>query len=459
MKKYLSYLMSLLLLSGCLNIKLEDQYADPEAITTTATARELLASAYNSLPRYQMELSILSDDFVPTDHTSKYAEMLNLYNWEDKAIDDLSDNIWNEYYMTVAIVNALLPRMENIKPKDEADRLEMENIRSEAKALKAMCYFDLLRLYGPVYTEANLAKDGIILKHRLELDFLPRSSLKDCADEIEKLLTDALKVDNSDTEVFYLSTPAVKALRAEFELYRGKYDAAVSYGLPLLDGAESRWTKTEYDNLWADNSSADRLFAPYIFDSFYQDLCYDREEGDYFVLNPDISYPDTDVRKGWASYTISMDGLQVVTLGKYNRMYYDNVTVRYINTLRYSGVCFTVAEAYARDGADDLARATVNRLLNAYGAQPLDDSLAGDELVDAILAEKQKEFAGEGVRLFDLKRHGKQLTKKGRLGTGAGAETIRPRDYRWLFPIPQSEYRYNDNITQNNPQWPFIKTE
>ena len=172
MKKYISYLMSVLLLGGCLNIKLEDQYADPDAITTTSTARELLASAYNSLPRYQMELSILSDDFVPTNHAGKYVEMLNLYNWQEKAIDDLSDNIWNEYYMTVAIVNALLPRMENIRPKDEADELELENIRSEAKALKAMCYFDLLRLYGPVYDEANLSKDGIILKHRLELDFL-----------------------------------------------------------------------------------------------------------------------------------------------------------------------------------------------------------------------------------------------------------------------------------------------
>lgn len=458
MKKYISYLMSLLLLSGCLDIKLEDQYADPDAITTTATARELLASAYNSLPRYQMELSVLGDDFVPTNHTGKYAELLNLYNWQEKAIDDLSDNIWNEYYMTVAIVNALLPRMENIEPKDEADRLEMENIRSEAKALKAMCYFDLLRLYGPVYSEANLSKDGIILKHRLELDFLPRSSVKDCADEIEKLLTDALKADNSDAEVFYLSTPAVKALLAEFELYRGKYDVAVSYGIPLLDGAESRWTRTEYDNLWADNASADRLFAPYIFDSFYQDLCYDKTSGDYFVLNPTISYQDADVRKGWASYTINMNGSQVATLGKYNRMYYDNVTVRYINTLRYSGVCFTVAEAYARDGEDELARETVNRLLSAYGAEPLDDSLAGEALIDAILSEKQKEFAGEGVRLFDLKRHGKMLTKRGNFGTGVSA-AIRPDDYRWLFPIPQSEYRYNDKITQNNPQWPFIKTD
>lgn len=450
--------MSLLLLSGCLDIKLEDQYADPDAITTTATARELLASAYNSLPRHQMEFSVLADDFVPTEHTGKYAELQNLYNWDSKAIEELSDVVWNEYYMTIAILNALLPRMENIEPKDDDDRLEKDRIRSEAEALKAMCYFDLLRLYGPVYSEAAASKEGIILKNRLELDFLPRSSVQDCVTEIADLLEEAVSVENSSAEVFYLSTPAVRALQAEFELYRGDYRKAVAYGLPLLADAVDRWTRTEYENLWADNASRDRLFAPYIFDSFYVDLCYDKASGDYFVLNPALSYADTDVRKDWASYSITMGGVQRKTLGKYNRMYYDNVAVRYINTVRYSGVCFTVAEAYARDGEDALARQTLNMLLEAYGAQPLDGSVAGDALIEAILAEKQKEFAGEGVRLFDLKRHGKPFRKHTQYGASVSS-TIQPSDYRWLLPIPQSEYRYNDKITQNNPQWPFIKAE
>ncbi len=457
MKKYVLYILSVLLLNGCLDIRLEDQYSDPDAISTTSTARELLASAYNSLPRYQMEFSILSDDFVPTNLTGKYAELQNLYAWKEKDMEDLSDNVWSGYYMTIAIVNTLLPRLDNIKPKDEEDRLEKERIRSEAKALKAMCYFDLLRLYGPVYSEENASKEGIILQHRLELDFRPRSSVADCVTEIETLLHDALMVENESAEVFYLSTSAVKALQAEFELYRGDYQAAVSAGLGLLDDAEQRWTKSDYVNLWADNASADRLFAPYIFDSFYTDLCYDRNSGDYFVLNPDIEYADTDIRRDWATYQIEMNGGSVAALGKYNRMYYENLTVRYVNTLRYSGVCFTVAEAYARDYKPAMAIETVNRLLNAYGAEPLDETLKDEALIEAILLEKQKEFAGEGCRLFDLKRLGQPLKRMTNFGAGTSA-TIRPDDYRWLFPIPASEYKYNDRITGNNPGWPFIKT-
>jgi hypothetical protein len=458
MKKYLIYILSVMLLNGCLNIPLEDQFSDPDAITSSETARELLASAYSSLPRHQMELSVLADDFVPSNLAAKYAELLNLYNWQEKAIDELSDNVWNEYYMTVAIVNALLPRLEKVTPKDEEDKAELARIASEAKALKAMCYFDLLRLYGPRYSEENLQKDGIILKNRLELDFLPRMSVQACADEIDRLLKEAASVENHDTEVFYLGTEAVKALQAEFELYRGNYDQVIIIGLPLLDGAESRWTKSAYESLWSANDASDRLFAPYIFDNFYRDLCYDKNSGDYFVLNPSITFDDADVRKEWATYGINMSSGPVITLGKYNRMYYDNITVRYINTMRYSGVCFTVAEAYARDTDPDKAIELVNKFLTAYGAAELDGSLEGDALVEAILELKLKEFAGEGVRIFDLKRHGKSLKRLTNFGAGVSA-TISPDDYRWLFPIPQSEYKYNDKITQNNPQWPFIKAE
>ena len=447
MKRLFIYICMVLAFAGCsLDIRLEDQFSDPYAITDTETARELLASAYNSLPRFQMELSILSDDFFPTSLSQKYADILNLYNWQEKAIVDFSYNVWSEYYMTVAIVNALLPRLELLEPKTDQDSVEMAFIRSEACALKAMCYFDLVRLYGP-----------IVLKDKLEFETLPRSSVEDCLNEIDRLLDEAEKVQDNDSEVFYMSSDAVKALRVEFELYRGNYGTVVSIAEDLLEGAESRWTKASFENLWSGNESDERIFAPYIFDSFYTDLCYDKEYGDYFVLSDNVRYDDSDIRKPWSEYPYQMSSVEVRALGKYNRMYYENTTVRYINTLRYSGVCFAAAEAYARDEKPELAIAMVNRLLEAYGAGLLDTSLEGDALIEAILEEKHKEFVGEGVRYFDLKRLGKPLHRYKNLGVGISS-TVMPDDYRWLFPIPESEYKYNDLMDQN-PEWPFIKTE
>ena len=103
-------------LGGCLDIKLENQFTE---ISTVDMARELLAAAYNSLPRYQMELSVMSDDFMQTSYSGQYAEMQNLYNWQDNAISDLSDQVWGDYYMTVAYLNTLLTRLDEVRTEGE----------------------------------------------------------------------------------------------------------------------------------------------------------------------------------------------------------------------------------------------------------------------------------------------------------------------------------------------------
>jgi len=52
---------------------------------------------------------------------------------------------------------------------------------------------------------------------------------------------------------------------------------------------------------------------------------------------------------------------------------------------------------------------------------------------------------------------GKPLKRYKNLGASVSS-TIAADDYRWLFPIPESEYKYNDLMDQN-PEWPMIKTE
>ncbi len=443
-------------LQSCLDIKLDNQFSDPDAITTVATARELLASAYNALPRYQMELSLLSDDFAPTSLVTRASNLQNIYNWTEKDMVDLSGYVWNDYYLAVAYINALLPRLDNVKTEGEAEIVELAKVRSEANALKAWCYFDLLRLYGPVYSEANLTKPGIIIKNRLELDFLPRSTVEASIAEIEKLFIEAAKTDN-DSPVYYLGSNAVNALRAEFELYRGNYDKAIEYGLPLLSDIEQRLTATEFEALWSDKESQERIFAPYIFESFYIGLNDDRNTGDYFKLNDAVSYETGDVRKGWSEFQGPMADTR--SFGKYNKMYFDNTEVRYINTLRYSGVLFTVAEAYSRSAdGEATARELLNKYLTARGLTEVDGRLSGDELTARIIEEKHKEFVGEGVRYYDLKRMGTSLKRYN--ANGGTTKTISAGDYKWLLPIPPAEYKYNDNITEadQNPGWPFDKT-
>ena len=125
-------MMSLLLLSGCLNIKLEDQYADPDAITTTDTARELLASAYNSLPRYQMELSILGDDFVTTNLTGKYVDILITYLKDQNMLFGILIDVSNQVNYDNEINKV---KMETLKTTDEVIKKQMRVAQEIASLL------------------------------------------------------------------------------------------------------------------------------------------------------------------------------------------------------------------------------------------------------------------------------------------------------------------------------------
>lgn len=124
--------------------------------------------------------------------------------------------------------------------------------------------------------------------------------------------------------------------------------------------------------------------------------------------------------------------------------------------MRYAGAYFIAAEAYARLKKDNIAIKTINTYLNAEGANPLSEDLTGDELIQSILKEKYKEFVGEGQNYFDLKRtHAETLPRYAAWGNSTRS-TIQSTDYRWTFPIPASEYRYNNAVTQNNG-WPINK--
>lgn len=88
----------LTLLTACsLNIPPQDQFSDPDAITNVSNARSLLASAYSSYPHQEYEFSLLGNDFVPTSLSIKDISSLNLYNWNDKEINKLAPNLWQDY--------------------------------------------------------------------------------------------------------------------------------------------------------------------------------------------------------------------------------------------------------------------------------------------------------------------------------------------------------------------------
>lgn len=453
--KCLLLAMSLTVFHSCsLNIPPPDQFSDPDAITNVSTARSLLTSCYLSYPHYEYELSVLGNDFCPTSLSGKDVEQQNLYNWQDKAISEFSDDVWLAYYNTIANCDILLERMDNVTTETTAEQKEKAAIIAEAKTLEAMSYFNLLRLFAPAY-DRNPEADGIVLKTKVGLEMPARSSIKDCVAFIRQLLTEAAQTDNEPTSNGWLSKTAAFYLLAEVELYAGNYEQAASYAEKVLEKTDdSFFTRDNYTRLWQKESYAGRIFAFYTASPYYISIQFDANQGDYFAVNPSITFADTDIRKDYSLYPMVMNGEERRLFGKYNQNNKTETATSYVDMMRYAGAYFIASEAYSHSGQEAKARTLINHYLNLCGADTIPDDTGGTELKLRILEEKAREFLGEGTGYFDLKRtHLQPLHRLGTWGRNTSS-TIAADDYRWTFPIPASEYKYNENITQN-AGWPI----
>jgi hypothetical protein len=112
----------------------------------------------------------------------------------------------------------------------------------------------------------------------------------------------------------------------------------------------------------------------------------------------------------------------------------DNVVI-----LRLAEMHLIRAEANARLSADPATvRADINLVRVRAGLPPLEATVTSHAaLLAAILQERRWEFAFEGHRFFDLRRH------------GVAAERLAMPANRLLWPIPQAEIDVNRNLVQN----------
>lgn len=461
LKTYIPAVAAAIAATGCsLDIPYENQFSDPDAITTVTAARELLASAYYALPNEEYDLTKLTDDFEPTAWANSTPTVKNLYSWQPQSIIDMAQPMWSTYYTVISTANAVLERLPQVAISSEDDRRAQANIETEAKALKALCYFDLLRLFAPDYGDgADL--DGIIIKDKVAMESLPRTSIGGCVTAIRRLLEPAVAAESSGSdEDGWLSNYAARYILAEVELYARNYDRAAELASGLVaDLGTGVLSESSYNNLWSDNTTPARIFCynnSKNAGSYYLGIVYDKLGGDYFSVARSIvnSYCDGDLRRDISVYeTESATMGHMYYFGKYNAMRKREQEITRINKIRAAGAWFILAEAQARRPASAReARATLNEYLTARNAETVDDNLSGNALIARILAEKQKEFVGEGQRFFDLKRCRRDILAGWTAGQPADRR-IAADDYRWSFPIPKAEYLYNENCSQNNG-WP-----
>ena len=448
------FILLLLFQTSCnLDLPIEDEITGLDAIDDVDIANEALSGVYGALPADYMIFSKLADDFYPNHTISDNRSDYQFYRWDAQEIRFLSNNLWTGYYQTISRANVLLNQIPVISTANSQDQEKLDFIHAQTLCLKAFSYFFLVQLYGPAYSEANREQLSIILKDNIGSESLPRVSLDKAYEEIEEMLLTAIELFPADgLSKFRFSPESAKALLAKTYLNWQKYDSAITICDELLSETLNEET---YQRLWSSPALSQEALLVFENETFqYASIVDASANEDEYYTNFEIVYDADDYRPQYNFIeeqfrTLSNQLIDVFYLGKLRQVITERQP-RPLPVIRLAELYFVKSEAQLKNSDEDAALATLNQILQIRGADEI--TYINQPFIEILLNEKQKEFVGEGIRYFDLKRNGFELERVN-FNRNEQDLTIAADDYRWLLPIPRNELEQNENARPDNPGW------
>ncbi|MGE4587371.1 MAG: RagB/SusD family nutrient uptake outer membrane protein [Mangrovibacterium sp.] len=168
---------------------------------------------------------------------------------------------------------------------------------------------------------------------------------------------------------------------------------------------------------------------------------------DYVYYNIDDIYDADGTVK---AYSNPFPALKKFDSPKYNG-YYKKTRYGLLDhiIIRLSEMYLIAAEVEMLQGDNANAASYINVIRNRAAKSGKEAEMqisSGDINIDFILAERAREFCGEGLRWFDLKRTGKLVEYVRACNKGPAADNI--QDYHMVRPVPSEELDALENRTE-----------
>lgn len=419
--------------------------------------------------------------------------------------NNILKSIYMLYYQVIYCANQVIQKVE-----EDTDTKKL--CVAEAKALRALAYFELTTVWGPV----PLVTEPLEPRNYNQSN----STVAELYAQIEKDLQEAiavlpLKSEQSAANKARVSKGAAQAWLGKAYLYQKKYDEAAKifdvvinsgqYSLhPVFAEIFRKATEFGSESLFEISYQAD-LGEVTVATAI---LAWGGPNGSFFsagttgitesgwgwcppekglreafvaagddkrrkatVLNEeDMIALGGSMRDADGNLAYGCDGLVRMKYGGFldeiaesNEAYHVLGETNY-RLMRYADVLLMAAEANNRNNPADDAKAAgyVNQVRRRVDLDPLDATITGNALFEAIKLERRLELAFEFVRFQDLVRWGDAATvlkdsgKKTSLGVHInGVEQFleQPnagfKSHNNLMPFPDTEIAVNPNIVQN----------
>jgi tetratricopeptide (TPR) repeat protein len=377
---------------------------------------------------------------------------------------------WQMHYKTINIANIAIERIPSIN-MDATLRTRLVN---EAKFLRGLMYFNLVRLFGDVPLVTKEVED-------LKPARAPAATVYDLI--ISDLsAAEGLPLDYAAGSGKGRATSgAAKSLLAKVYLTRKEYDKAAAKALEVINSNQYQLWE-DYANVFklSSRNGKEAIFSVGFGDGGGAISFWEVGQFNVRLLPRELTEEGVENSQGWQIPTMHLynsydadDRRRSVTfvtevrnrngsttqIRPYIQKYWDRVAEPKANgsfndfpVIRYADVLLMYAEALNELGNSATAHEYINKVRRRarfngttyLNVLPDYVGLSKEQFKTAVLDERRKEFVAEGHRWFDLARTGTLQTLVPLAKPG-----VVPQAKHYVMPLPQRERDLNENLDQN----------
>ena len=448
---------------------------------------------YNSL--YNTGMDFMSDD-LDAGPGSPNPDVQSLSKLAHSATVVRGKEIWQQHFANINRANVAIQKI----PLIDFDQKLKDRLIGEALFIRALHYFDLVRLYGAVpllLTDQTVLPISELQVARTPVDSVYAQVISDLTESAKHFSVGASGEAGRATE------GAAKSLLSKVYLTRRDWANSVAKAEEVINGSYGYDLEPDFSHVFlpAYKNGKEAIFSaqflsnaggqgnatmardiftgiPGLKGSYGDQVRFYTVGNDHFFSVYKL-YSPNDKRRNVTFTTSYVSPANGKVYGKLNdpaipgdstpflNKYWDpssvaNTAEAGTNThiIRFAEVLLIHAEAENElNGPTEKAYASLNRVRARAGLDPLTPGLSQDDFRDSLYLDRRLELVNEFQRWFDLIREtGAAHTGVGPEGRGTlllnlqkvGKTNVAERHY--LYPIPQLEIDRNPKLTQN-PGW------
>ena len=436
--------------------------------------------ATNKLEAWGLDMLVYAD--TRADNAYRGATDAELAQLEQQRPDGNNKNInrdWEQLFGMIAATNSVIVNIDSV-PDATLTAAERKRWKAEALILRAMVYFDIVRLWGDV--PLVIAEPPAINAQNIEevypLYFPKRDPVLTIYQQMVKDLNTALEPGGApaiSSNKFVLSRTVANALLAK--IYAEKpvrdYAKVVEYSTEVEKDVT---LVPNYGDLFNMNSAntdlRNRNTSEAIFEITFAgggnwltwmcgiDLATSSSKYDWkkwftpsrdliaaFDRAGDTERKNQTIVRATVDWNLHYPSKDYPFMFKYRSKYHSVIK------LRLADILLLKAEALVEQNNLAEAATIVNTIRKRakLANLPTDITSSKEKMADAVLNERRLELAFEGQRWFDLVRTGKVISVMNTLNArDPGRLPMKTlTEERLILPIPQAQIDKNPSMVQN----------